>query len=204
MSIIATPPLWGENLRPGFCGFITREHDFDGDGIAYFERFQTGIPFVHTFVVERGAGSSAFIIEAHPRLGVHRAALAEYCGGQNCQCFIRLPQGWTPDIGAQIVAAASANLGQKYGFGLILADLLANTWLGRGLDWCTHDAWDRLLCAVLDDQHKKICSQLVAVALQSQMSLRLRGCLRRSADTIMPRELGNDPSIWDPRIYKIS
>lgn len=52
MKIISAKPKWGGTLQPGYCGFITRERDFVDDGIEYFEHFETGLPFVHTFVVE--------------------------------------------------------------------------------------------------------------------------------------------------------
>ena len=255
MKIIPASPLWGQTLLPGYCGFITREHDIVGDGIAWFERFETGLPFVHTFVIESGGasvpasrpplrtcpspagageggrrpgegfkGSTEYcgeggpinsatrIIEAHATTGVSRASLDEYIGGptvdgaaiaNRCQCFIRIPLGYTEKIGETIVAGAASHLGEKYGFGTIVADALANTWLGHGLDFLTRDRWDRLICFLLTNRHKQICSQLVARALQSQLYLRLRGCLRRPADTILPRELGNDPAIWDPVIYQL-
>jgi hypothetical protein len=209
MKIIPAQPSWGETLAPGYCGFITRERDIVGDGIAWFERFELGLPFVHTFVVESLAGSlnaplSAInIIEAHATTGVARARLDQYLGQKEVQCFIRIPKGWTPDIGAKIAASAAMHLGEKYAFSLIVADALANTWLGHGINWVTQNQWDQFICWAFSNTHKKICSQLVALALQSQFHLRLRGCLRRPADTIMPRELGNDHSLWDPCMYKL-
>lgn len=227
MKIIPTKPVWGETLQAGYCGFITREKDFVGDGIEWFERFEEGLPFVHTFVVEgpvKPAGMSDIeprlagtptppsavsappisIIEAHAGTGVHRATLDEYLGQRDCQCFIRMPIGWTAEIGEKIVAGASAHLGEKYAFSLIFADAVTNTLVGHWINQLTFSVPDRFLCWVLSDAHRKICSQLVALALQSQFYLRLRGCLRHPADTIMPKELGNDASVWDAVIYKIS
>lgn len=224
MKIVPAKPQWTQTLQPGYCGFITREHDLVDDGIEYFEHFETGLPFIHTFIVEAKEESSSSsndagaatntptcnlqpatcnIIEAHARTGVRRATLDEYLNQKNIQCFVRIPIGWTPEIGAKIVAAAATHIGEKYGFGLILADALANTLLGHCLNAVTAGAPDKFMCWLLDNQHKKICSQLVALALQSQFYLRLRGCLRRPADTLLPKELGNDPQIWDPLIYKI-
>lgn len=206
MKIIKAQPVWGSTLRPGFCGFITREHDIVGDGIAYFEHFETGIPFVHTFVVEsiNDQPSTINIIEAHAFTGVARATLDQYLGQKNVQCFIRIPIGYTEKIGRDIVNSASAHLGERYAFSLIFADALANTMLGHCLNKLTFNLPNRFFCWALSSAHRKICSQLVALALQSQFYLRLRGCLRRPADTIMPKELGNGPQIWDPAIYKIS
>lgn len=229
MKIISAKPEWGGALQPGYCGFITRERDFVDDGIEYFEHFETGVPFVHTFVVEgpapaagandyslshsggEGASTSTCnlqpstfnIIEAHASTGVARATLQQYLGEKNVQCFIRIPIGYTEKIGAAIVSAAAMHIGERYGFGLIVADALANTFLGHCVNKLTLNMPDKFLCWLLDNQHTKICSQLVALALQSQFYLRLRGCLRRPADTILPKELGNDPQIWDPVIYKI-
>lgn len=222
MKIIPTQPEWGQSLAPGYCGFITRERDIVGDGIAWFERFELGVPFVHTFIIERLApppatfsGASAVssinhhpstinILEAHATTGVHRATLDQYLGQKNCQCFIRIPLGYTEAIGEKIVANGLTHLGEKYDLPLIVADALSNTWFGHGLNWLTQNQWDQFLCWMLSNSHQKICSQLVALALQSQFYLRLRGCLRRPADTILPKELGNDRSLWDPCIYKIS
>ena len=211
MKIIPAKPAFGQTLQPGYCGFITREHDIVGDGIEWFERFETGIPFVHTFVVDGTDAATPQasnpptipIIEAHAGPGVHRATLDEYLGQKDCQCFIRIPVGWTPAIGAEIVAAAATHLGERYGFTLIVADALANTFFGHCLNNLSLGLTDRFVCRALSNAHRKICSQLVALALQSQPCLRLRGCLRRPADTIMPRDLGNDPEIWDPCIYRI-
>ena len=91
-----------------------------------------------------------------------------------------------------------------YAFPLIVADALVNTFIGHCLNKLTLNLPDRFMCWALSNAHRKICSQLVALALQSQFYLGLRGCLRRPADTILPKELGNDPSVWDPCIYKIS
>jgi hypothetical protein len=235
MKIISTQPEWGQSLVPGYCGFITRERDIVGDGIAWFERFELGLPFVHTFIIEQLAPQSLIgnpagvqdirpgstnntsavssinhhpltinILEAHATTGVHRATLDQYLGQKNCQCFIRIPLGYTETIGEKIVLNARAHLGEKYAFPLIFADALSNTWFGHGLNWLTRNQWDKFLCWALSNSHQKICSQLVALALQSQFYLRLRGCLRRPADTILPKELGNDRSLWDPCIYKIS
>jgi len=204
MKIIQAKPKWGETLLPGYCGFITRERDLVGDGVEWFERFELGLPFVHTFVVEDEGESSPNIIEAHAGTGVHRTTMDQYLGQRDCQCFIRMPMGWTTDIGDKIVAAASAHLGEKYAFSLIFADAVTNTFVGHCLNQLTFSIPDRFLCWALSDAHRKICSELVALALQSQFYLRLRGCLRRPADTIIPKELGNDGSVWDAAVYKIS
>lgn len=209
MKIVPAQPSWGETLAPGYCGFITRERDIVGDSIAWFERFELGLPFVHTFVVETSTDSinsqppAINIIEAHAITGVARATLDQYLGQKNVQCFIRIPKGWTPAIGTKIAASAATCLGEKYAFSLIVADALSNTWLGHGINWVTQNRWDKFICWALSNAHQKICSQLVALALQSQFYLRLRGCLRRPAATIMPKELGNDNSLWDPCIYQL-
>jgi len=105
---------------------------------------------------------------------------------------------WGKNCGGSVGAP-----GEKYAFSLIFADAVTNTLAGHWLNELTFGVPDWFLCRVLSDAHRKICSQLVALALQSQFYLRLRGCLRRPADTIMPKELGNDASIWDAVIYKM-
>jgi hypothetical protein len=199
VSISQVKPRWKENLFPGYCGFITREWNLVGGGIDWFERFQSGFPFVHTFII---SGPDE-VIEAHAGTGVTRAPLSQYLGRKDCQCFIRQPIGYTEQIGQKIVDRAATHLGQKYGFGLIVADAIANTWLGHLINRCTRNIPDRFVCEFFTNKHKLICSQLVAEALQSQTYLCLRGCLRFHPDTIMPKQLGNDPQIWDPIIYRL-
>lgn len=199
MQIIPQQPTWGDVLQPGYCGFITRQDDIVGDGIEYFSRWTGGLPFVHTFVI---SGPNE-VIEAHAVKGVSRATLDQYLGQKNCRCFIRIPAGYTPEVGAQIVAAAATHLGEKYGYGIILADVLANTFIGHVVNDLTHNAADDLVCKLLDNAHAKICSQLVALALQSQPFLKTLGCLADPAATITPELLGNDSKVFGNLAYKI-
>lgn len=233
-TVIKVNPIWGATVKPGYCGFITREKDFVGDGIEYFERFESGLPFCHAFAISDRfvAVRDAGLIEAHARLGVHRAQLSEYFNDPTCQCFIRIPRGFADnlrqsgasELGMRIVAGMEAQLGDKYGYGLIVADLLANTFAGHLLNKCTGNLPDRIVCRLLGNQHTRICSEAVAYALQSALKLNsaanrawptgnapafisemeLPGCLKQPADTIDPRLLGNDPEIWEPIIYRVS
>lgn len=197
--IVKANPDWGITLKPGFCGFITREDDIVGDGIEYFERFITGIPFCHAFII-----TETGIIEADAGTGVHRSSIQKYLGNKNCQCFVRMPIGWTEEIGKRIVEAARQRLGEKYGYGTIFADLLANTFFGHWLNVVTRFGWDRFVCWLFSNKHKTICSQLDANALKVLPYLRVRGCLRFPAETITPKQLGNDSHVFDPIIYRIS
>ena len=129
MELIATTGEWGLNLQTGFCGFITRQGSLVDDGIEYFEKFEAGIPFVHTFILEQ----PGYIIEALGS-GVVKQPLSKYVGDARVQCFIRAPRFWTPAKGLQYAREADRHIGEKYGYGLIVADALANTVLGRLLN----------------------------------------------------------------------
>lgn len=217
-AVIKVDPVWGDTLKPGYCGFITRERDLIGDGIEYFERFETGLPFCHAFTVAAppadASGGDCGVIEAHARLGVHRAPLAEYLNDPSCQCFIRIPRPYSAALGCLIVWGMERQLGDKYGYGLILADLLANTVAGHWINEHTRNLPDRLVCKLFTGRHHRICSQAVASALQEAWRKNqgllapspagLPGCLNQPADTIDPKRLGNDPEIWDPTIYRVS
>lgn len=217
MHIVKAEPIWGVTLKPGFCGFITRESNIVGDGIEWFERFEDGLPFCHAFAVIDDAGLQlesfeVSIIEAHARTGVHRALLNEYFGDPNCQCFIRIPRGYSDGLGEGIVQGMEKQLGDKYGYGLILADLLANTELGHWVNEHTHDIPDRIVCKFFTSRHHRICSQAVACALKAayrakfnpRTDFRYRGCLAQAADTIDPKLLGNDGEVFEPVIYRVA
>jgi hypothetical protein len=210
-TIQKVDPVWGVTLRPGYCGFITREKDFVGDGIEWFERFEDsgGLPFCHAFAVAAPLANNpkdATIIEAHARTGVRQAQLSEYFNDPTCQCFIRVPRGYTDALGAQIVAGMVSQLGDKYGYGLIVADLLANTFAGHVINACTGGVPDKLMRRLVDNQHTRICSEAVACALKGAMpeGYLLSGCLKQPADSIDPKLLGNDLEIWEPTIYRIA
>jgi hypothetical protein len=208
MNVVLSEPLWGETLKPGYCGFITRERDIIGDDIEWFERFDKGLPFCHAFVVARQfytyGINDTVIIEAHARAGVHAAFLSEYLGDPNCQCFIRVPFGYTDEVGAEIVTEAKSHLGEKYDYGLIVADAMANTYMGHLINRLTWNIPDKLVCALFTQRHHAICSELAAEALKSQQYLSLLGCLSRPSDTIMPADLGNDDQVFQETCFKLT
>lgn len=192
MELIATTGEWGLNLQTGFCGFITRQGSLVDDGIEYFEKFEAGIPFVHTFILEQ----PGYIIEALGS-GVVKQPLSKYVGDARVQCFIRAPRFWTPAKGLQYAREADRHIGEKYGYGLIVADALANTVLGRLLNKWTGGVPDSAMTWLLDERNHIICSELVAACLQTDYVLRLKGCLRGAARSIMPKRLGNDDAVFE-------
>lgn len=228
-NIVKVAPVWGQTLRPGYCAFTLPSQGFDfvGDGIGYFERFEAsgGLPFCHALALTgptRGKQGiiegDCEVIEAHARLGVHRAQVSEYfagsASGKGCPVFVRIPRGYSEDFGNAIVRGMIKQLGDKYGYGLIVADLLANTALGHWVNEHTGNVPDHIVCKFFTDRHHRICSQAVAAALKDALrtlaemenvpQVNFPGCLRQPADTIDPKALGNDPVIWEPIIYQIA
>lgn len=215
-TIQKVAPVWGQTLKPGYCAFTLPSQGFDfvGDGIGYFERFEAtgGLPFCHALAICEAdvAPNDANIIEAHARTGVHRAKISEYfagsASGHACPVFVRVPRGYDDLLAKRIVAGMEAQLGDTYGYGLIVADLLANTEAGHLINKLTGNVPDRVVCKLFSNAHTRICSQAVACALQGAMpeGYFLPGCLKQAADTIDPKLLGNDPEIWEPVIYQIA
>ena len=200
MKVTKAKPVWGETLNPGYLGFITREHDALAEGIEWFERWTAGLPFVHVFIL---SGPDE-VVEAHAG-GVRRASLAaEYFNEPDCQVFIREPRYWTPAMGASLVAEAEKHLGDHYGYGLILADMLANSFLGHSLNKFTFNLPNRAMSWLLNGRNDEICSELAALVMQTQYPLRLRGCLRQPAREITPKLLGNDELCFKTGAWRIA
>jgi hypothetical protein len=195
MIVKSIKPKWGENYDFGFIGFSYSDKSFISRGIAYFERWTrlSDIKVSHTFVV---SGPDE-VIEAQPK-GVVRATLSQYFNNPHALVFFRKPVGWTPEMGRRIVSAAEDNLGDAYGFSVILARFLANNCVGHVLNRLLGSVPDRLVTRLLDSRHQMICSELVAHCLKVQPELAGRGVLRRPEATVEPQALFEDPVVFEP------
>lgn len=199
MNIKTVKPDFGGNYDLGYIGFTSRTDDLVAAGIAWFERWDDRasspypkITVEHALVV---SGENE-CIEAHAVTGVSRSDLTKYFRDKHCHIFFRKPVGWSLRRGEGIVAAAKDHLGESYGYGLIVADLLANTYFGRWLNRWTRNVPNRIVSKFCDAAGTEVCSELAAKALQAQPWLRERGCLRQPARTVTPQALFEDRRVF--------
>lgn len=198
-------PNWGVNYDVGYIGFTSRTDDLVAAGIAWFERFQevagsgvegrgapTGIVVEHALVV---TGPDQ-CVEAHAGTGVQKSTLSKYWNDPHCRLFFRKPRKWSKILGEDIAISAQRHIGEKYGYGLILADALANTYAGHVLNVWLRNWPNRLFCKLWDRAGTEVCSELAAKALQE--NVRNVGCLNQPARMIIPQELFEDPFIFEP------
>ncbi len=201
MNTEAIKPNYGVNYDVGYIGFTARCCDPVADGIAWFERWipgasgvPSGVVVTHALVVS-GADEC---IEAHAQGGVRRATLSQYFNDPHCRIFFRKPRGWDVNRGNDIAMAAAEHVGDKYGYGIIIADLLANTFLGHRLNYWLCNWPNRIVCRLLDRPGAEVCSELAAAALQKQWWIPQIGCLENAACMVTPQALFEDGLIFEP------
>lgn len=196
MQIVEQRPVWQTNLNVGYNAFITRRKDFISAGIRWFSRWDDlpGVPPVsHAFIIS-GPNET---IEAFGN-GVGRGTLSAYLNDPNVALLIRVPSGYTEDLGQRIVAEAAKHIGDRYGYVLIAAMALTNTILGHGIDKATGGWLSRKVDGWADGKREEICSELVAIADAAQPELAGRGILKNPASTIKPVDLMGDAVIYQP------
>jgi hypothetical protein len=198
----STAPAFGENYGTGWIGFTDRHDNPISDGIAYFERWEIdpdGIHVEHVFIVT----GETTCVEALAR-GVQKSSLSDYFTDPNCRTYFRRPAAWTPAMGQAITDTAISHIGDKYGYGIIVADLLANTFIGHQLNRLTNNAPNRIISKLLDRPREEVCSELVALCMQSVAVLANRGCLDLPARLITPQDLFVDSAVFDPGFWRVS
>lgn len=181
---------------PGYVGFTVRKRDFVAAGIQWFERWDAIVDLPcpsHTFIIT-GLDST---VEAFGD-GVHSGTLTHYLTDPDVALLIRRPMGWTPDLGARIVAAADRRIGKKYGYWLIAGMAISNSFAGRALSWLTRGWFTRKVNALFDSRSTEICSGLVAESLQEQPELAGVGCLKEPHYTLKPVDLFTDGLAFEP------
>lgn len=201
-------PVFGVNYDVGYIGFTLHSDDPVGAGIAWFERWDyegdggtrvsasgvpPGIVVTHALVV---SGPDE-CIEAHAWSGVQRSTLSKYFNDPHCRIFFRKPRGWTRHRGLDIVTSAASHIGESYGYGLIVADMLADSFVGHWLNRRFRNLPDRIVSKVFDRAGTDVCSELCAKAMQDQFWLRYRGCLRQPARMIEPQALFIDRLVFE-------
>lgn len=193
MRIIANRPAFGLNYDVGYVGFISRRRDFVAAGINWFSRWDQlddDPPVSHTFVIT----GMDMTIEAFTS-GVSYGSLAAYLKNPDVALLVRKPRGLTPQLGMRIMDAARSHLGEKYDYGLICANVLANTFVGHWINRLCRDWPNRAVCRLLGKNCRMICSELVATVLDQP---ELKPFLNRSADTVKPQDLFEDTAVFDP------
>ncbi len=186
-----------QEVRAGDMGFTYYPGSWLSRWIAWFSRAlwwrEEKLPVSHTFpVISRLAG-----VEAHIEHGVRRFYLMKYARDQNCRLYFKRLRDWTPGLGRRIAQAAECRIGHKYDRGLILAQFLDRTFLGRWLNRLTRGWMGRHVARVLNRHNQEICSELVAETLKAQPEFRHVRLLHRAASLISPQQLFDDEELWE-------
>jgi hypothetical protein len=189
-------PVYGKNYDKGYIGFSYASDRFISRGIAYFTRLHRlgDVKVSHTFIV---SGENE-CIEALVREGVQRSSLTAYFENPEYQVFFRKPRDLTADIANAIVAAAETQLGTKYDTALFFSQAVSGSWLGRVLKRAFGSKPDKMLSALMNNDNRWICSELVAYVLDRQPQYHDKGILKDPHETIDPQELFEDTEIFEP------
>ena len=195
MNSVSLIPVWGDNYRPGFIGFTFKDGSFVSNGIVFFTRWERMSDFKasHVLVV---SGENA-CVEAQGS-GVVEAPLSHYFDDLSYAIAFRKPKGWTPEMGERIVKAAREHVGKKYGYALIVGNAVTHSTAGRLLHKLTKGWTTRVVSKWFDGANAEICSETVALALQTQPELKNLGCLKQPANTITPQQLFEDNEVFEP------
>jgi hypothetical protein len=140
MNLISIKPQFRSNYDAGYIGFTFTDECPVSEGIAFFERWNrlSDIRVSHVFVVT----GDVELVEAQMEHGVQKDSIAKYFNDPHTIVFFRKPRGWSPELGQRIASAAASKIGTPYATGLIVADLLADSFLGHWLN-VTFQQWPR-------------------------------------------------------------
>lgn len=201
MNIAQQKPLWRGNYDLGYVGFTVTRKNFISAGISWFSRWDD-MPHVpaptHCFLVT-GEDET---VEAFAS-GVERGTLSAYLSNEDVRLLIRRPREYSRALGQQLAIEAETHLGQKYGYVLIGALAISNSYVGRLLTKLTGGWFQRAVTGLADKKKEEMCSETVALTMQAQPSLKLRGCLTRPARVIKPVDLFVDPYCFEPPDYAV-
>jgi hypothetical protein len=201
MTIPKQVPQWRGNYDLGYVGFTVTKGSFVSAGISWFSRFDD-MPHVpaptHCFVFK----SENETVEAFAN-GVKVGTLNQYLDDPNVRVLVRRPREYTRELGGRIVAESETHLGHRYGYVLIAALAVSNSVIGRLLSVVTRGWFTRAVTRVADSKSQEVCSELVAMAMQAQPELKLRGVLANPARTIKPVDLFVCPYAFEPPDYSV-
>lgn len=187
-------PVFGVNYDIGFVGFTHTDSSFVSSGITWFTRWDrmSEIAVSHVLLVT-GADKC---IEANPE-GVVQSNLSDRFNDPKIQIFFRKPRGWNSAMGKRLVAAAQKYIGNKYDYGLIVANFLTSNLIGRGLNSLFGGMPAKWLFKVFDRKNAQICDEVIALILQTESGLKMLGVLRKPAREINPQMLFEDDGCFE-------
>ncbi len=195
MKIRVERPTFGWNYAPGYSAFTVRQKDFVAAGIQWFERWDA-LPDVpspsHTFLLT-GRDET---IEAFGN-GVHYGSLRAYLQDPNVALLVRRPKGWSPMMGEFLIGQAQVHLGEHYGYGLIAAHAVVNTYVGHLLTKLTGGWFERVVTRALDARQQEVCSELMARVLGAWPGFTGLEVVQHPA-TVKPVELFRDRELYEP------
>lgn len=201
MNIVEQKPDWLGNYLPGYIGFTVTKGSFISAGIDWFSRWDD-IPNVpaptHCFVIT----DENQTIEAFAS-GVKRGTISSYLNNPDVCLLIRRPRNYSRELGLKIVQETEKHLGHKYGYILIGALAISNTFVGHFLTTMTGGWFQEAVTKLADKTSQDMCSELVAISMQAQESLKYMGCLIKPARIIKPVDLFVDPYCFEPPDYAV-
>ena len=189
-------PRWRDNYDAGWAGFQFTDNEFVSKGICWFEMGEEWpLPIVvsHTFLV---IGPDQCIEALNP--GVVYSNLLDRFNDPHTHVFFCKPVDYCPLMAEQIIAEARTYLGEKYGFGLVVAKMISRSFLGAPVNEITHGGFNRALCRLLDFRHTSDCDGVVARSLNAAVRLHGLGVLAQPADSLDPELLFEDQTIFVP------
>lgn len=147
----------------------------------------------HAFVIE----DYAHCIEADMDRGVIRTPLSHYFDG-DYYVYIRKPAAYSVYQARNIITAALEQYGKPYDKALIAAHLMLGSVPGHIANALLWHLPERMMCNILNDGGKWICSELAAYCLSASPLLHDLGILRNPPATITPQELFEDDEVFTP------
>lgn len=186
----------------GFLGF-TRTFDFEGDAIAYGERWERKgtIPSVNHVLIVTGMGQC---VQAHVKTGVAVGQLSVYFNDPKTKVYFRKPLAWTPELGQRIANTAYAKIGCRYAHGLILEQIAADTIVGHFLNVISRGWIHAALSNLIAKPGEFICSTLGAFSMASQPEYKGSGILKEPLAAIDPQKLFENEIDFAPEVRDCS
>ena len=193
-DFIGMKPEYGVNYGAGYLGAC-----FGGKAISYGITYLTrdhrisDIPVSHVFTVK----DEFTCIESVMSDGVVETPLSQYFESE-MPIFFRKPSGYTIELGERIAEATIPKIGEKYDKGLIAAQALRGTMMGRIINNHCDGRLDELISRHLNEEDSWICAELAAFAMNVQPEFKGVGILRKPVWTIDPQELFECDQLFTP------
>lgn len=196
LEIQTVKPVFGKNYDIGYVGFTYHDRNFVSEGIAWFTRWENlhDIPVSHALIV---TGEDSCIEATGTGGGVRESPLRHYFDDPGVRISFRQPKGWDAALGNRIAASARLQLGRKYDYGVMVADMVVDSILGHFVDRIFGGRPGRALMGLLQSPDRFVCSELVAWAMEQQPEFAGQGILREKAAMVSPQGLFEDDRVFD-------